>query len=641
MKKKIVTFAMMLSLAVTVDVAAQSRPSFEKCSYIHVEGNHLTNEEGEQVMLHGIMDTPSPYFCGYRFTDGHYVDLYRDGDTWVSPCIKYFQKLFKATTDKSQGSYCNVFRLHLDPCWTNDASKPSTGSATGEANISQYSRARLVKYLSSLFIPLARNAQNNGMYVIMRPPGVCPGTIKVGDDYQKYLIDVWDAVTSNQYIRDYAGWLSIELANEPINVQDANGKNSPNAMRDFFQPVVDKIRANGFKGIIWIPGASYQREYADYSIYPVTDPMKDADGKAVSNLGYAVHFYPGWFGTEEWQNFTANSVIRTFHDHVPVVKDYPVMITEVDWSPENPDGQGHYNEDGKWVQPNYGTWATGTTSKFGLAYKAVLEYFGNIGMTITHTHDYLDIDHYLATGTVRPAFSAQMENNAYEACSGACFQWYPEWAAKEHKAREWVSADDGSGLFPLRTTTDDPIGRVLNPNIHGTGSFSASTGQLTTGQYGFGGWQYSSPIDLSEYKYIVVELKKPANNNGEYSASFRLFDQNSYWSSAYSTNMGGKTRVVVPLQSGKKDDGSAFNPSHVYIAGFWTLGGSSNSIYISKVFLSNDGINPVTDATAPSADSADVTVIARRMIDGSIPTAYSHGIMIEFLSNGTTRKVAK
>ena len=43
---------------------------------------------------------------------------------------------------------------------------------------------------------------------------------------------------------------------------------------DFFQPVVDEIRATGFKGIIWVPGSGYQSNYVGYSKYPI-DSIED------------------------------------------------------------------------------------------------------------------------------------------------------------------------------------------------------------------------------------------------------------------------------------------------------------------------------------------------------------------------------
>lgn len=579
---------------------------------IRVEGNHLINANGDQVMLHGIMDTPSPYFCGYRFTyddeskpwQGHAIDVYSQGDNYISKCITYFDKIFTAATSAGEeGSWCNVFRLHLDPCWTNNPVASTPGftylrkegwteiyrdpngqEVSDEACVVHFDKFRLEKYLKNLYLPIANKANGHGMYVIMRPPGVCPKDLKVGDYYQQYLITVWDIVTKNQDVLNASGWLSIELANEPINITDANGQKSAASKRDYFQPIVDKIRANGFKGIIWVPGETWQQNYVSYTTHPVVDPQQ--------NLGYAVHFYPGWYNTSDKQ-YDAMTSIRAFYGSVPVVKDYPVMITEVDWSPEDPSGQGHYNESGTWVPANYGTWATGTTSKFGKGYRAVLDYFGNIGMTITHTHDYLDIDKYLQSGVVQPRWKGEDGKNYMEACSGACFQWYKEYAAQEHKARVWKDSDGDTEMFPLSTSTDKIDGITLNPSIWETGSFDQSTGQLITGQYGFGGWKYTSPLNLNEYQYVVVQLKQAANNSGDWSASFRLFDKDNYWAGCYSTNLGGKSMVAVPLHNAKNDDGTSFNPANIYIAGFWTLGGANNAIYIDKVFVSNDGFSPV------------------------------------------------
>ena len=38
------------------------------------------------------------------------------------------------------------------------------------------------------------------MYVVMRPPGVCPKTIKVGDNYQKYLLTVKGLALYNEML---------------------------------------------------------------------------------------------------------------------------------------------------------------------------------------------------------------------------------------------------------------------------------------------------------------------------------------------------------------------------------------------------------------------------------------------------------
>lgn len=573
---------------------------------LHVEGNRLVNTEGENVMLCGVMDTPHPYFNSWRWG-------WNANDAAIPQCKNYFEKLFTAITDTEQGAWCNVFRLHLDPIWTNDPNANWTDEehALGEACIAHFKEDRLRTYMEKLYYPLAQQAQAHGLYVIMRPPGVCPHTIKVGGEYQQYLTTVWDIVTQNTNVLESSDWLSIELANEPVEVLDANGNSSPQALHDFFQPIVDKIRENGFDGIIWVPGSGWQSNYSSYAAYPITG----------ENIGYAVHNYPGWYNTSD-EHYDHTTAIRSFLNSVPVLKTNPVMITEVDWSPVNPDAEGHYNEHGDWVQPNYGTWATASTSKWGMAYKAILDYFGNIGMTLTGTGDYLDIDRYINTGVVAPAFGG-----IEEACAAACFDWYNEYAHSEHIVREW--GDEEDELFPLTTMGFDPC-------IWENGTFDEETGRLQTGQYGFGGWKFAGGVDLSEYNYIVIELKQPAQNAGDWSPSFRLFDKDNYWTSPYCTNLGGQTTIAVPLHNQKNDDGTAFDPSHVFIAGFWTLG--SEPIYINNVFVSMDGISP---AGIEATNEDNAKPIAIYDINGERLKDMKRGINIIKMSDGRTIKITK
>ena len=153
--------------------AALALPALAMAQYgntppLHVDGNQLRDPYGNKVVLHGVMDTPSPYFNNYRWGNAC-------NSSTTTACINYFNKLFTAMTDTASGAYCNLFRLHLDPCWTNDPSIPRTGDETGEANISQFSKTRLKNYLRSLYFTIAKKAVQHGMYVIMRPPGVFPG----------------------------------------------------------------------------------------------------------------------------------------------------------------------------------------------------------------------------------------------------------------------------------------------------------------------------------------------------------------------------------------------------------------------------------------------------------------------------------
>ena len=410
---------------------------------LHVRGNQLVNEQGKAVTLHGVMDTPNRYFNGGRWQE--WKAGYNDED--VQPCLDYFEKLFTAISDRSQGCYCTVFRLHLDPCWTNDPNKTLVGEG-GEHNISQFSAQRLVRYWKSLYSKLMEKALAHGLYVILRPPGVCPKDIKVGDDYQSYLKTVWGTVTQANVLKEHSGHVSIELANEPVHVYAADGSSSKSALRDFFQPVIDVIRDNGFNGVIWVPGAGYQSQYADYAQYPINDV----------NFGYAVHVYPGWYGASD-KSYNHNAFISQFHVQVPVVDTNPIMVTEIDWSPENPDGEGKYNEWGEWVKPNYGTWGTASTSKWGNAWKAVHDHYGNIGMTLTSTDDLIDIDKYLESHIVQPAFGG-----VYEACGEACFAWYKEYYEKLHTGVDRVECDS---FGPYDSKVYDLQGRPVVPNQRG------------------------------------------------------------------------------------------------------------------------------------------------------------------------------
>ena len=97
------SFLLVSFLFVSTSVLAQ----FGTLKPIHVEGKNLVTNDGQIVTLHGVMDTPSPYFNNWRWG--------RDCTTQnITPCINYFDKLFTAITDTTQGAYCNLFRLHLD-----------------------------------------------------------------------------------------------------------------------------------------------------------------------------------------------------------------------------------------------------------------------------------------------------------------------------------------------------------------------------------------------------------------------------------------------------------------------------------------------------------------------------------------------
>ena len=446
---------------------------------IHVDGRWLVDNEGNRVVLHGVMDTPNAWFNGGRW--GWSYD-----EAGQERCKDYFEKMFTAL----QIANCDIFRLHLDPAWTNDkdfaypiaASQPDR--IGGEADIRHFNPDRLRHYLQTLYVPLAQKALGHGMYVVMRPPGVCPPFLKVGDYYQKYLMEVWDIVSKSDFVRSNQGVVSIELANEPINIKNANNEDDAKAMHDYFQPIFDMIRANGFKGIIWVPGTGFQSNYADYKAYPIEG----------DNIGYAVHVYPGWYGCDDRKVERDNDIekskrefIAQFKKQVPVVETNPIFVSEVDWSPiKEPRVFDKVNEWGDSIYKNLGTWATASTSKWGRCYKAVLDHYGNISMTLTHPHDYLDLDKMVKD----PEHPVPSFDGNPEACSGACWQWYA--AYKKGITNPIVRAD-----FP-----DPDVIRVGNTYY-----------MVSTTMYHFPGATIIKSQDMVNWEYCAQPLKMLLDND--------------------------------------------------------------------------------------------------------------------------------
>ena len=460
---------------------------------IHVDGRWLVDDKGNHVVLHGVMDTPNAWFNGGRW--GWSYD-----DEGLNRCLDYFEKMLTSL----EIANCDIFRLHLDPVWTNDkdylypVAKGEGQGARGEADISHFNPERLKLYMQRLYIPLAMKALRHGQYVVMRPPGVCPFNLKVGDYYQKYLMEVWDIVSRNDSVLKYSGLISIELANEPINIrgkeQGARGKeqgreNDPKALHDYFQPIVDVIRANGFKGIIWVPGTGFQSSYADYAVHPI-------EGE---NIGYAVHVYPGWYGCDDKKvdrdadiEKSKQDFIRQFKKQVPVVETHPIFVSEVDWSPiKEPREFDKVNEWGDSIYRNLGTWATASTSKWGVCYKAVLDHYGNISMTLTHPHDYLDLDKMMKD----PLHPVPSFDGNPEACSGACWQWYKTWKGEKVKR---LKGEEGTFMNPI-VRADFP-----DPDVIRVGT---TYYMVSTTMFHFPGATILKSEDLVNWEYCAQPLK--------------------------------------------------------------------------------------------------------------------------------------
>jgi len=508
---------------------------------IHVDGNQLRDEAGNKVMLHGVMDTPNPDLNGSRW------GILAIDDS-IPACLDYFEKVFDALSDKEQGAQANVIRFHLDPVWTNNPNVQTDGRFLGEADISRFSPNRLKNYLKNFYWTMIESALNHGLYVVVRPPGVCQGSISVDGEYQGYLLSCWDIISSNANIKKYSGQISFELANEPIEITDASGVKNDKAISDFFQPIIDQIRDNGFDGIIWVPGVSWQSDYRAFVKYPLKG----------DNIGFAVHDYDTWFETYEATD-NSEKAIADFVKYVPVVYTNPVLISEVDWSPIK-EGAGYYDKYGNWITPNYGTWGTGHTTQFGVNFRAILDYFGNIGMTVSSTDSYIDMDEYCATSTVKPAFSG-----VAEACGEPVFAWYKEWSKDNYPSTERYQplveyAQYNPFVFNNQCFTD----WLMYENKHSLTDDDVNVVELVSG--GAAGWRYpDAGLDLTECEHLILELAEEVKGD----ATFRIYDNSNYWAEPYSVNLkGAGTSIDVDLKDMKTASGEKVDRSKLRIVCF-------------------------------------------------------------------------
>lgn len=517
-------------------------------SPLHVDGPFLVNAEGVRVNLHGFAQTFSPWF-NERGTKWTNYD--------VNGCLAYNKGIIDGIMNA--GWKMTFVRQHMDPYWSNTPGKQTTG----ESDISAFDFERFKTYLDLVFVPMAEYAIGKGLYVVMRPPGVCPETIELGDAYQQYLKKVWEYVAQHPKLKNN-GAVLFELANEPVRIKNGS-RDRDEAMTQYMQEIVDVMRKH-CNNILLIPGLGWQSNYAGFAKYPIKG----------ENIGYAVHCYPGWYNGGHGDN----DVVVNYRDFkrgwdaqiLPVAVTHPVVVTEMDWAPAK------YKS--SWGKSNTGI--EGQTG-FGANFMRIADETCNVSWLLFTGGELLaQYDDSKPDG--------QTFLTDPEACPRPIYRRYQYYATQEYQ-----DLINQPNYTP--TIKEEPLFSLTNewfiPNIWEQGTFDETTGCLKTGQWGFGGWQYPQGVDLSAYKYLIVELSQPQSAG----ASFRLFDVNNYWSCPYRNSFGNQTKVIIDLHQMKayKDDACTqfdhyVDPSHIYIAGFWTTG--SSPIYIKDVFLSNDGINP-------------------------------------------------
>ena len=386
--------AAIIMLTITTDIYAWEGMAMPR---LRIDGRNLKDENGNIVKLHGYAQTFSPWF-NERGTRWNNYD--------VEGCLKYNQQIIDRIM--AAGWKMNFVRMHMDPYWSNIPGR----RVKGENDISAFDFGRFEKYLDEVFVPMAEYAITKGMYVVMRPPGVCPEKIAVGDEYQKYLLKVWRHVAQHTTLKNHPN-IMFELANEPINILGSDGtigghsKAQFEQLSKYFQEIADTIRAQGCNNILWIPGLGYQSKYAGYADYPIKG----------ENIGYAVHIYPGWFGSGHGYEAFSKGWQQ---DVQPVSNFAPVMITEMDWA------------DKKW-NASWGKAHTGVAGdkNFGANFKKITDDAGNVSWLLFTSPE------HLADFKDEPAKDGKYTFlTDPEACPWPIYHWYKEYAKDNYPRKK-------------------------------------------------------------------------------------------------------------------------------------------------------------------------------------------------------------
>ncbi len=136
-------------------------------------------------------------------------------------------------------------------------------------------------------------------------------------------------------------------------------------------------------------------------------------------------------------------------------------------------------------------------------------------------------------------------------------------------------------MFPLTESG-------LNPSLSGSGTFNGKTLALTTGKDGLGGWKYTNGIDISDYKYLVVRLRLPSSAK----PTLRIYNTSNAAGDYYEIAFQRQKEVVIELKDLKTVGGKDLDLKKVQMIGFSSSG--SATVYLSEIFFSNDGENPIT-----------------------------------------------
>lgn len=374
-------------------------PATTETPKLHVSGRFLQDTSDKNVLLHGWMQPTASWFNG----EGN---RYRDPTDWKDPSsvagvLDFLRDAATVMSDPSpkygrdHGWYATFVRVNTD----------SVGGWTSENGLEDSSE--FDAWISDFLVPYVDHLRSRGLYLVLSATG--PMVVNVGGDgsrnmgqgTQERMLAFWERVASAPGIKS-ADNVMFELMNEPVAIETSFGANdwgfgsAPHweALRDWMQPLVDRIRDTGADNVIWVPTLGWQGEPHGWALHPISG----------ENVGIAAHLYPAYGNGVHDDAARVQGLWNS--NYKPAADIKPMIITEMMWIPNAPGG--------------YDDLFNGTTAGFGTAAKNAIDNQGNVSYLIGFLADHL-VD---LTGT-EPEGCALGTHEG----SQAYFDWLPSYAA--------------------------------------------------------------------------------------------------------------------------------------------------------------------------------------------------------------------
>ena len=181
--------------------------------------------------------------------------------------------------------------------------------------------------------------------------------------------------------------------------------------------------------------------------------------------------------------------------------------------------------------------------------------------------------------------------------------------------------------FAIRSSFFPFSKEFVTTDLYGNGTYAEKTHIFKPSQYGQMGWKYNNGVDLSDYKYLVIKLKR-ANTC---SAHLNIYTTNSIWGDCCaSPEFGGKKQIVINLQEARYTSenrvGELLDLTNIRIICFW--GNGNGSIVVDTIYLTNnddyspydpDAIESLTPDLSPVDDDSWYDLSGRKIADGKWP----------------------